>query len=191
MAELTGDMTGRTAAVQQRSGEPGGNGAGTSGFLLDVPFNARVPWAQHFFLSVQNMLVMAGLFLFPGLFGVTFHLKPTEIATLYGAAFVVVGFGTVLQGVLFLNMPMVLGPWSGSLAGLLVTGKLYGLGTAFGSLVIAAAIITVLSIPITGASITQRVASVFNAPILSGGIVFITGIGLTQIGVVNWIGTPG
>lgn len=160
-------------------------------FLLDVKFDERVPWAEHFFLSVQNMLVMAGLFLFPGLFGLIFHLKPGEIATLYGAAFVVVGIGTILQGVLFINMPIVLGPWSGSLAGLLVVGKLYGLGTAFGSLTVAAIIITILSVPISGASLTQRVAHWFNSPILSGGIVFITGIGLTQIGVVNWIGVPG
>ncbi len=191
MAESPGNLAASAATIEQSSRGSRGNRTDSSGFLFDVPFDGRIPWTQHLFLSVQNMLVMAGLFLFPGLFGVTFHLKPTEIAALYGAAFVVVGFGTILQGVLFLNMPMVLGPWSGSLAGLLVTGKLYGLGTAFGSLTIAALIITLLSIPITGASITQRVASGFNAPILSGGIVFITGIGLTQIGVVNWIGTPG
>jgi xanthine/uracil permease len=159
--------------------------------VLDVGFNERVPWPAHIALSLQNMLVLAGLFLFPGLFGATFHLSSGDIAKLYGAAFVAVGFGTVLQGVLKLNMPMVLGPWSGALAGLIVLGKLYGLGTAFGSCFVAACIMAVLAIPYRGMSLIRVVARLFAEPTLTGGIVLITGIGLEQIAVVNWVGKPG
>lgn len=159
--------------------------------VLDVGFNERVPWPAHIALSVQNMLVLAGLFLFPGLFGATFHLSAGDIAKLYGAAFVAVGFGTVLQGVLKLNLPMVLGPWSGALAGLIVLGKLYGLGVAFGSCFVAACIMAVLAIPIRGMSLIRVVARLFAEPTLTGGIVLITGIGLEQIAVVNWVGKPG
>jgi xanthine/uracil permease len=159
--------------------------------VLNVGFDERVPWPTHIALSLQNMLVLAGLFLFPGLFGATFHLSAGDIAKLYGAAFVAVGFATVLQGVLKLRMPMVLGPWSGALAGLTVLGKLYGLGTAFGSCFVAACIMAVLAIPFRGVSLIRVVAKLFAEPTLTGGIVLITGIGLEQIAVVNWVGKPG
>jgi xanthine/uracil permease len=159
--------------------------------ILNVRFNERVPWPTHIALSVQNMLVLAGLFLFPGLFGATFSLSGGDIAKLYGAAFVAVGLGTVLQSVLKLNMPMVLGPWSGALAGLTVLGKLYGLGTAFGSCFIAACVMAVLAIPFRGVSLIRVIARLFGEPTLTGGIVLITGIGLEQIAVVNWVGKPG
>jgi xanthine/uracil permease len=137
------------------------------------------------------MVVMAGLFLFPGVLGLTYHLSSLNIARLYGAAFVVVGFGTLLQGLLKLNLPIVTGPWAGSLAGLLALGKIYGLGTAFGSLLIASVILSVLAIPIRGVSVTRIVARFFNEPALFGGIVLINGLGLEQIAVVNWVGKPG
>lgn len=159
--------------------------------VLSVGFDKRVAWPTHIALSVQNMLVLAGLFLFPGLFGATFHLSGGDIAKLYGAAFVAVGVGTVLQSVLKLNMPMVLGPWSGALAGLTVLGKLYGLGIAFGSCFVAACIMAVLAIPFRGVSLIRVVARLFAEPTLTGGIVLITGIGLEQIAVVNWVGKPG
>jgi xanthine/uracil permease len=159
--------------------------------VLEVGFDQVLPWPKHIALSVQNMLVLAGLFLFPGLFAAAYHLSSGNAARLYGAAFVAVGFGTVLQGVLKLRMPIVLGPWSATLAGLLVIGKLYGLGTAFGSLTVAAAILAVLSVPVRGVSIIRLVAKFFSTPALSGGIVLITGIGLEQIAVVNWAGKPG
>src|ERR1700743_847644 len=111
--------------------------------VLDCGFDGTVPWPRHIALSLQNMVVMAGLFLFPGVFGAAYHLSSLNIAKLYGAAFVVVGFGTLLQGLLRLNMPLVTGPWAGSLAGLLVLGKIYGLGTAFGSLMIASVILSI------------------------------------------------
>jgi xanthine/uracil permease len=174
-----------------RSLTEAGSGQHDDRRVFEVGFDERVPWLRHIGLSVQNMLVLAGLFLFPGVLGAAYHLNAGDIARLYGAAFVVTGFGTVLQGMLRLNMPIVAGPWSASLAGLLVLGKIYGLGTAFGSLTIAAAIISVLAIPVRGVSVIQKVAGFFSAPALSGGIVFITGIGLVQIAVVNWAGSPG
>lgn len=159
--------------------------------VLDCGFDGTVPWPRHIALSLQNMVVMAGLFLFPGVFGAAYHLGSLGIAKLYGAAFVVVGFGTLLQGLLRLKMPLVTGPWAGSLAGLLVLGKIYGLGTAFGSLMIASVIISVLAIPVRGVSVTRIVARFFNEPALFGGIVLINGLGLEQIAVVNWVGKPG
>jgi xanthine/uracil permease len=159
--------------------------------VLEVGFEQVLPWPKHIALSVQNMLVLAGLFLFPGLFAAAYHLSSGDTARLYGAAFVAVGFGTVLQGVLKLRMPIVLGPWSATLAGLLVLGKIYGLGTAFGSMTVAAAIVAVLSVPVRGVSVIRLVARFFSTPALSGGIVLITGIGLEQIAVVNWAGKPG
>jgi xanthine/uracil permease len=170
------------APPEERTAEP---------VILEGGFDQVLPWPKHFALSVQNMLVLAGLFLFPGLFAAAYHLDSGEAARLYGAAFVAVGFGTALQGLLKLRMPIVLGPWSATLAGLLVLGKVYGLGTAFGSMTVAAAIVAVLAVPVRGVSVIRLVAKFFSAPALSGGIVLITGIGLEQIAVVNWAGKPG
>jgi xanthine/uracil permease len=159
--------------------------------ILNVGFNEWLPLPKHFALSVQNMLVMAGLFLFPGLLGVAYGLDPTQTARLYGASFIVVGLGTLTQGLMGLRLPIMLGPWSASLAGILVLGKLYGLGTAFGSMAVASGIITLCSVPIGGRSIMRYLARMFQSPALIGGIVLINGLGLTQIAVVNWVGKPG
>lgn len=158
--------------------------------VLDVPFDGRVPWSQHITMSIQNVFAITGMFLFPAILGIALHLPPQRLAELYGATFVVTGLGTILQAVMGLKLPIVLGPWAATLAALIEGGKVSGLGTAFGSLFVAAVIWAILSLPIRGLSVVGFVGRAFRDPIMYGGITIMAMTALTSVTVVNWIGTP-
>ena len=173
---------------------PGGQapatGAPQGAALLDVPFDGRVGWFQHSVMTLQNCFAIVGMFLFPAVLGAAAGLKPSQVAELYGVTFIATGFGTILQSCLGLKLPIVIGPWAATLAGLIATAKGYGLGPAFGSLFVAGLIWTVLALPIPHYSPIGFIARAFRDPILYGGIVIIGIASLTNITVVDWIGTP-
>ncbi len=158
--------------------------------VLDVPFNGVVPKTQHILMSFQNIFAMTGMFLFPAILGATLHLSTEKVAWLYGATFVVSGLGTLLQATLGLKLPIVLGPWAATFAGLIISGEVDGLGAAFGSLFIATIIWAVLSLPIRGFSFVGYIGRLFREPILYGGVNLMLMVALTSTTVVNWIGTP-
>lgn len=158
--------------------------------VLEVSFDDRVPVVQHSLMSLQNIFAMTGMFLFPAILGATLHLPTEKVAELYGATFVVSGLGTFLQAVMGLRLPIVLGPWAATLAGLIISGEINGLGAAFGSLFVAAIIWAVLSIPVRGFSFIGYVGKIFREPMLYGGVNLILMIALTSTTVVNWIGNP-
>jgi xanthine/uracil permease len=165
--------------------------AGVPHSILRVPFDGTVGWLQHTAMTIQNVFAIVGMFLFPAVLSASLHLSPAATAELYGVTFVVGGLGTVLQAVLGLRMPIVLGPWAASLAGLIAAGKVAGLGTAFGSFFVAALIWALLSLPIPGFSAVGRIGRLFRHPLLFGGVVLIAMTTLTSVTVVNWIGSPG
>lgn len=160
------------------------------GAVLDVPFDGRVGWFQHSVLTVQNIFAIVGMFLFPAVVGAAAHLKPDQIVMLYGATFMITGLGTVLQSTLGLKLPVVVGPYAGALVGIVASVRSVGLGTAFGSMFIAALIWLILSIPIPRLSLIGSIGGIFRDPIVYGGLVIIAMTDLTTITVVNWIGTP-
>lgn len=164
--------------------------SGSAAGVLSVPFDGRVPIGQHSLMSVQNIFAMTGMFLFPAILGATLHLPTERIAELYGATFVVSGVGTLLQAVMGLKLPIVLGPFAATLAGLIISGEINGLKAAFGSLFIASILWAVLSIPIKGFSFVGYVGQIFREPMLYGGINLMLMIALTSTTVVNWVGTP-
>jgi xanthine/uracil permease len=165
-------------------------GTGTSS-VLDVPFDGRVGRVQTGVMAIQNVFAIVGMFLFPAILGAALTLPPAVVADLYGATFVVTGLGTVLQAVMGLRLPIVLGPWAATLAGLVAAGKVDGLGAAFGSLFVAALIWVVLSIPVRGLSVVGYLGRMFRDPLLYGGVVLIAMTSLTTVTVTNWLGTPG
>jgi xanthine/uracil permease len=162
-----------------------------SGSQLKVSFDGTVGWLQHTVMTIQNVFAIVGMFLFPAVLSASLHLSPAATAELYGVTFVVGGLGTVLQAVMGLRMPIVLGPWAASLAGLIAAGKVAGLGTAFGSFFVAALIWAVLALPIPGFSAVGYVGRLFRHPLLFGGVVLIAMTTLTSVTVVNWVGAPG
>jgi xanthine/uracil permease len=180
---------------REREGQGLGAGVGSAGAmpqgsLLDVPFDGKVGWFLHATMTVQNVFALVGMFLFPAVLGAVAGLKPSQVTGLYGATFIVTGVGTVLQGVMGLKMPIVIGPWAGSLAGLLATVKGIGPGAAFGSMFVAALIWTLIAIPVPRFSPIGFIARSFREPILYGGMTIIAIAALTNITVVNWIGMP-
>ncbi|HSZ40145.1 MAG TPA: solute carrier family 23 protein [Trebonia sp.] len=158
---------------------------------LKVGFNDRVPPLQLSVMTLQNIFAVTGMFLFPAVLGTSLHLAPSAVAELYGATFIVTGIGTVINSAFGLRLPVVLGPWAPMLSGLVSAAKLSGLGSAFGSLFVAALIWVVLSIPVGGFSVVGYMGKLFRAPILYGGVILILMTSLTDVTVVNWLGTPG
>lgn len=158
---------------------------------LKVGFDDRVPLLQMSVMTVQNIFAVTGMFLFPAVLGSSLHLPASTVAELYGATFIVTGVGTVLNSAFGLRFPVVLGPWAPMLSGLVGAAKVAGLGAAFGSMFVASLIWIVLSVPYPGFSVVSHMGRLFRAPILYGGVVLILMTSLTNVTVVNWLGTPG
>jgi xanthine/uracil permease len=165
----------------------------TSGKIFDVGVNDRLPFGQLLILGLQNIFGMTGMFVFPGLLGRSFGLSAEQIAYLYGMSFAVCGFITILQSVLLLRLPIVQGPYAGNFAALLAVGHLQrgGLGAAYGSFFVASLLWCLLSVPVRGLSVVGLLARFLRAPIISGMIVMLTIIQISNVALPNWIGNPG
>ena len=161
--------------------------------VFDVGINDPLPPAQFLLLGLQNVFGMTGMFVFPGLLGRSFNLPPEQIAYLYGMTFATCGFITILQSVWLLRLPIVQGPYAGSFAALLAVGHLQagGLGAAFGSFFVASLIWCALTVPIRGFSFMAIFARFLRAPIISGTIVMLVIMQISNVALPNWIGAPG
>jgi xanthine/uracil permease len=159
--------------------------------IFDVGIHQRMNVGELIGLGLQNILGMTGMFIFPGLIGLAYHLPPTSIAYLYGVTFVTSGLVTVMQSVVLLRLPIIQGPYAGTFAALLVVGHMSGgLGTAFGSLFVAALIWCVLTIPIKYFSLVGYISRYMKSPLIYGVILLIIMTQLTNVALPNWIGTP-
>jgi xanthine/uracil permease len=159
--------------------------------VFDVGIDDRVPVPTAIGLGVQNILGMAGLLIFPALLGVAFKLTPTDTAYLYGVTFMTSGLVVILQSVLLLRLPIIQGPYAGTLAALLAVGHGHGgLGAAFGSMVVAGAIWCVLAVPLKRFGIVTVLGRFVRDPIVSGVIVMILATQLSNTALPNWLGTP-
>jgi xanthine/uracil permease len=159
--------------------------------VFDVGVNDRLPFGQLLLLGLQNVFGMTGMFVFPGILGRSFGLPLDHIAYLYGMTFIVCGVITTLQSVFLLRLPIVQGPYAGSFAALMAVGHLRdgGLGAAYGSFFVASLIWCLLSVPIRGFSIVGLFARYLRAPMISGMIVVLTMIQISNVALPNWIGT--
>jgi xanthine/uracil permease len=160
--------------------------------VFDVGIDERVPVSSAIGLGVQNILGMAGLLIFPALIGTAFKLSPSDTAYLYGVTFMTSGLVVILQSVLLLRLPIVQGPYAGSLAALLAVGHAKGssLGAAFGSMVIAGMIWCVLAVPLKRFGLVTLLSRFVRDPIISAVIVLILATQLTGTALPNWLGTP-
>jgi xanthine/uracil permease len=160
--------------------------------VYDVGIDEMLPRSQLILLGLQNVFGMTGMFVFPGLFGRAFQLPNDQIAYLYGMVFLVSGVITVFQGVGFLRLPIVQGPYVGTFIGLLVLGHIpgVGLGVAFGSFFVASVIWALLSIPIRGLSFIALFGRFFESPLISGVMVVLLMMQIAVVSLPNWIGHP-
>lgn len=159
---------------------------------FDVGINEKLPLSQYLILAFQNVFGMTGMFVFPGLFGRAFQLPNDQIAYLYGMVFLISGLITVFQGVGFLRLPIVQGPYVGTFIGLLVLGHIpgIGLGVAFGSFFVASVIWALLAIPIRGLSFIALFGRFFQTPMISGVMVVLLMMQIAVVSLPNWIGHP-
>ena len=159
--------------------------------VFDVGVDDRVPVPSAIGLGVQNILGMAGLLIFPALIGAAFKLSAADTAYLYGITFMTSGLVVILQSVFLLRLPIIQGPYAGSLAALLAVGHQHGgLGAAFGSMFVAGVIWCVLAIPLKRFGIVTVLSRFVRDPIVSGVIVLILATQLTSTALPNWLGTP-
>ncbi|WP_213767475.1 solute carrier family 23 protein [Caballeronia sp. dw_19] len=168
------------------------NNPAAAEFEFDVGVNDKVSLMESFFLSIQNISVMATMMIFPGILGRTFHMESTQIAYLYGICFMICGIATIFQSVVFLRLPVVQGPWAPTFSALIVLGHLPGsdLGTAFGSFFVASLIWCVFSVPVRGVSLIGALSKYFLDPVVSGVIIVLAMVQLANATVPHWLGEP-
>ena len=142
-------------------------------------------------LGFQHILGLAGLLLFPALVGRSFSLPSHQVAYLYGITFITSGVVVILQAVGLLRLPVVQAPFAWIFAALLVVGHQTGLGTAFGSLVVASLAWTVISVPLKRWPIVARLAQRIGHPVVSGVILLVISTQLATIVLPSYFGTPG
>lgn len=164
--------------------EPTGAGA------FDVLIDARVPARDAFLMGLQNLFVMTGVFVFPGIMGRSFQLPPETIADLYAATFIGCGITTLLMAATLPRMPLVAGPYAGVFAALIVFGHTPGssLGVAFGSLAVASLIWCALSIPLRGRSVIGLLARSLTNPAITGAIVMLVMMQIADLAFPHWLG---
>ena len=160
------------------------------GYGIEVGVNERTGLLTTIGLGFQDILGLAGLLLFPALVGKSFGLPPHQVAYLYGITFITSGVVVILQAVGLLRLPVVQAPFAGIFAALLVLGHQVGLGTAFGSLLIASLIWTVLSVPLKRWSVVARLSQRISHPIVSGVILLIISTQLATIVLPSYFGVP-
>jgi xanthine/uracil permease len=159
--------------------------------VFDVGIDDKVPVSSAVGLGIQNILGMAGLLIFPALIGTAFKLSAADTAYLYGVTFMTSGLVVILQSVFLLRLPIIQGPYAGSLAALLAVGHgRGGLGAAFGSMVVAGLIWCVIAIPLKRFGPITYLAKFVRDPIISGVLVLILATQLTSTALPNWLGTP-
>src|ERR1700722_14986133 len=160
--------------------------------IFDVGINDSLPPGQLLVLGLQNVFGMTGMFVFPGLLGRSFNLPPEKIAYLYGMTFAVCGVITVLHSVLLLRLPIIQGPYAGSFAALLAVGHLQGggLAAAYGSFFVASLIWCALTVPVRRFSFIGLFARFLRAPIISGMMVMLVILQISNVALPNWIGAP-
>lgn len=158
---------------------------------IEVGVNERMGLLATIGLGFQHILGLAGLLLFPALAGRSFDLSPQETAYLYGITFMTSGVVVILQAVGLLRLPVVQAPFAGIFAALLVAGHQTGLGTAFGSLIVASLAWTVLSVPLRRWSVVARLSVRISQPIVSGVILLIISAQLATIVLPSYFGVPG
>lgn len=158
--------------------------------MFDVLPEGRVPVKDSVLMGLQNIFVMTGIFVFPGIMGKSFNLPIGTVADLYSATFIGCGLTTILIAGLFGRAPLVAGPYAGVFAALLSVGHMAGgsLGAGFGSLCVASLIWCVLAVPVRGKSAITLLARIVRDPKIAGVIVMLVMMQMAELAFPHWLG---
>jgi uracil-xanthine permease len=159
--------------------------------VLDVGIQDRVPLPKMGLFGLQHLLALTGIWIFPVLLGSALELSNLEVSHIVQACFLLTGIVTILQSSRIVRLPIVQGPTAAFFAALLVAGATYGLGTAFGSMLVAGVVFMLLSIPIGRLGLLGHVRKFAADPIVFGTLFIIIGAQLASIGLPGWFGVQG
>lgn len=159
--------------------------------MLDVGIQDRLPLPKLGLFGLQHLLALTGIWIFPVLLGSALELSPTDVSHIVQACFLLTGIVTILQSSRIVRLPIVQGPTAAFFAALLVSGATYGLGTAFGSMLVAGVIFMFLTIPIGKWGLFGHIRKFAADPLVFGTLFIIIGAQLANIGLPGWFGTPG
>ncbi|MEI9984184.1 MAG: solute carrier family 23 protein [Aliidongia sp.] len=161
--------------------------------VFEVGFNDKVPLRDAIAMGFQNVFVMTGIFVFPGIMGRSFDLPLDTVAYLYGMTFIGCGVTSLLISMFFGRVPLVAGPYAGIFTAILTFGHLPNgdLGTAFGSLFVASLLWALLAIPIRGVSFVSLISKAIRTPAIAGVIVMLVMMQIADLALPHWLGKPG
>jgi xanthine/uracil permease len=161
--------------------------------VFEIGINDKIALRSAIPMGLQNVFVMTGAFVFPGIMGRSFDLPLSAVAYLYGVSFIGCGVTSILISMVFGRMPLVAGPYAGIFTALITFGHLPGsnLGTALGSLCGASLLWCLLSVPIRGISAVSVVSRFVKSPVIAGVIVMLVMMQIADLSFPRWLGKPG
>ena len=159
--------------------------------LLAIGPEDQLPAGRTALFGIQHLLALTGIFIFPVLLGSALDLQKAQVGQIIQACFLLTGIVTLLQSSRLLRLPIVQGPTAAFFVALMTSGATYGLGTAFGSMVVAGLVFMALTIPLGKLGVFGHVSRVATHPVVFGSLFVIIGAQLAAIGLPNWFGVPG
>lgn len=159
--------------------------------ILSIGFDERLPPGRTGLFGVQHILALTGIWLFPSIIGAALDLEAKQVGWITQGCFFMTGLITILQSSRILRLPIVQGPTAAFMVAIIAAGSTFGLGTAFGSMIVAGAIFALLSLPSRRFGLFGQIARFATDPIVFGTLFVIIGGQLAAIGLSGWFGTPG
>ncbi|GAA0973989.1 solute carrier family 23 protein [Acrocarpospora macrocephala] len=158
---------------------------------LAIGIEQRLSAPRTGLFGLQHLLALTGIWIFPVLIGQSLQLSQVQVSYIVQGCFLMTGIITVLQSSRLLKLPIVQGPTAGFFVALSAAGATFGLGTAFGSMMVAGLICMALSIPIKQFGLFGHISKLSSSPIVFGTLFVIIGAQLASIGVSGWFGVSG
>lgn len=159
--------------------------------VLSVGFDDRLPAPRTVVFAVQHLLALTGIWVFPNVIGGALGLSTDEVALMIQACFLLTGVVTILQSSRLLRLPIVQGPTAAFMVAIISAGAAFGLGTAFGSMIVAGLVFMALSIPARRFGLFGAIAGFVSSPVVLGTLFLVIGAQLASIGAGSWFGTAG
>ena len=158
---------------------------------LTVGIDEKMSIGELLLFAIQHLMGITFLLAVPGIIGSACGLNSADIGYMVQSCFITAGLVTIFQSIFILKLPAVHGPTAVFMSAILTTGAAYGLGTAYGSMLIAGIIVAVLSIPIGKIGVIGKLTKVLTSPLVFGTLMLIIGTQLAEIAIPGCFGTEG
>ncbi len=159
--------------------------------VLSVGFDDKLSAPRTGLFGLQHLLALTGIWLFPGIIGAALELSPQEVGWITQGCFFMTGLITILQSSRLLRLPIVQGPTAAFMVAIIASGATFGLGTAFGSMMVAGLIFAVFCLPSARFGLFGQISRFATDPIVFGTLFVIIGGQLAAIGLSGWFGVAG